>query len=391
MPINVAHNPDARLVAAAAYQGGLGQYRARMEEMAQRQAMQQQQIQAQQQSQQFERAANLERMAAQNLYGRQQNQQEMTGRMAMGEAEAGREAAANEARFGQQKELAGLEFDQRLGMAREGQKLDLENWDYQFSAKQKADISRITNGIDWVKNSDLRPEEKDWAMRQLEGKLSGFEPLPMPKPGEKPVDMGKVVQERTFKGPDGATFMMQPDGKLEYRPPPKASKPPADPNAPPPSPSFEEFNKQINEVTKAMVTTRPGSTEQVHPDPKSVLDEFDRRQEAYNARYRKPAGQGQQQGGPPMPPGGPGAGGPVGPSGMPGPAAQQPFLPPSPMAQPGPQLPPGTDPAIGEHMMKIGQHKPIPINSETEWNWMGEGAVYVRDGKIRIKRSQQAR
>jgi hypothetical protein len=167
MPIEVQHQPSFGLVGTAAQTAGYGQY------------AQEQQARAQAQ-------ANFESQNRRALLGMQMDQQSRQQALAMSayNQQAGRQhemqmfAARDQQMAGRDAQM----FDQQQQMAMQNDERAKELWDYQWTAKQKAQISELNNYEQAVRASpNLSAAEKDLALMELQGQRAGFRPMAIPR------------------------------------------------------------------------------------------------------------------------------------------------------------------------------------------------------------------
>lgn len=112
------------------------------------------------------------------------------------EANAASQKAANEqalkkaaVEHGLDVELKEMEFDNELKLTQEKAKAKAMQWDYNFTPKQRQEMSRIQTSIQEVQSSDqYTPQEKQYIVNGLTQKLSSFQPSVIPSRGPKSPD-----------------------------------------------------------------------------------------------------------------------------------------------------------------------------------------------------------
>src|SRR5690606_3487078 len=127
--------------------------------------------------------AQQERQLAASLYGQRLAQFDRADSDAFA-AEMGierdfRQADLQQEQLMQRFDLGQMEADRQAQRAAE-----MNEW--QYTTAQRRDLEKINNDIHWVnQRDDWRPEQKDYAIRQLEAKRAGIKPMPMPGEGMK--------------------------------------------------------------------------------------------------------------------------------------------------------------------------------------------------------------
>jgi hypothetical protein len=186
MPIVVQHQPDFGVVGAAAANVGYGKMAEyQQERMAQERARQQQQqlqlLNMQMAQQRFQQG--LAHDAGQQIYGQIGRE-----RMALFGALQDQQQNQQQQQFLLQR--TGVQRQMELEKAQQNAELQRQNWDYQFTAKQKRELEQINTdeaALDAAFNSGVVEQaEYDWSKQQLRAKRYGIEPMPQPKPQEPP-------------------------------------------------------------------------------------------------------------------------------------------------------------------------------------------------------------
>ena len=131
--------------------------------------------------------ANLQREQQQNMLSQQlQQQREMQlvqiGAQADMQREAADKAFAQTAlQHGLQGELQEQMFDQTVQKMQEGAKLEAQQFDYQFTAKQRQQIAAYNNARQTISGSDnFSPDEKKLALQQIDLEQANIKPQSMP-------------------------------------------------------------------------------------------------------------------------------------------------------------------------------------------------------------------
>jgi len=111
--------------------------------------------------------------------------------------------------------------DSQLERDQQRAELEREQWEYQFSAKQHQQVSKLNSALSYIDEelyrgnlSDDQATEMRWEVQQ---QMAGIKPQAMPKKKAPTVD--EEMQTRVKTQDDGSTLILQPDGKIDYRPP----------------------------------------------------------------------------------------------------------------------------------------------------------------------------
>lgn len=171
MPIVVAHEPNPALVGAAAMAAGYGKRQNELQDQAIQEA-----------------SRSADRNA--RLLGMQLDEQHRARSLGMDayQASAQRDFAArkqeDEQEFNQGGQYAQQDFRKQLADQRMEQEKEL--FDYQWTAKQKAEMGRLNNYEQSIRSSpQLDARDKEMMLLELEGQRAGFRPMAIPK-GPKP-------------------------------------------------------------------------------------------------------------------------------------------------------------------------------------------------------------
>lgn len=231
MPIVVQHTPDARAVAQAAYQGGLGQFMQAQQEMAQRQAMQNQQIQAQQQMAVFQ--ANND---AQRMLWQANNQDVMANR-----------DMARQGQLGQQRQnFERQQFDWQQGAAQDqrnwqsDQRQQEQNWRERMASdddqrqralqaeqlRNQGPLARQMREFDAVEENIRRmpmedAERADHLAELQKKRTAALGTAKQPTPEEKRAALESELESSVIQKPDGTYWLKGKDGTFEQKMPPK--------------------------------------------------------------------------------------------------------------------------------------------------------------------------
>lgn len=231
MPIRIGYDPVG-LGARWAYAAGLGM---RQETEAERRR--QERMFYDQLAQQGDLSQMLER-GRMERFGREATQQaEMTRLLEAGRGERAEAGIAErrdlaELGMGERRELAEMEqgrrdmrgLEDRLAARREG----VRSGELEYLPEQLAERRRILARIDAIRRSDLlSPEEKQTQIQQQLYKLWDIEPSPK-EVTEAELNIEDEIKRRVSVDPvTGARTIIQPDGRIDIKDPPKAEKPPA--------------------------------------------------------------------------------------------------------------------------------------------------------------------
>lgn len=188
--------------------------------------------------------------------------------------------AAQQAGFSHQQSMMDQQLQQRMQLADQQQQLDLERFDYQFTGQQRQQLQQLNNQEQAARNAvqsgAITPQDYDYAMRQIQFQRMGVEPLPVPKQ-EPPPNIQEEAQNRVFTDQSG-TYMLQPDGSIEFRPSNQTS---------PEELQFEQMKqsyemqrqeaalrqaqiKMVGDLISGLATTNPETGIEQMPSPEQV-------------------------------------------------------------------------------------------------------------------------
>jgi len=124
------------------------------------------------------------------------------------------------------------EVEQQAGlMARQQQQEQARQdlFELQFTRKQQAQLAKNAEALAYIDSDKSLTEDQRQQMRwEVQQHSAGIKPQMIPKPKAPSID--ETIQQRIRTQPDGSTVIMQPDGKIEWRPAPK--QPGAGPGGP---------------------------------------------------------------------------------------------------------------------------------------------------------------
>jgi len=124
------------------------------------------------------------------------------------------------------------EMEQQAGlMARQQQQEQARQdlFELQFTRKQQAQLAKNAEALAYIDSDKSLTEDQRQQMRwEVQQHSAGIKPQMIPKPKAPSID--ETIQQRIRVQPDGSTVIMQPDGKIEWRPAPK--QPGAGPGGP---------------------------------------------------------------------------------------------------------------------------------------------------------------
>jgi hypothetical protein len=172
MPIVVAHQPDLGVVGMGALAAGYGQYQNQQREIAR---------------DQYNRDADR-RLRAASMQQEQQNRHQQM-QMAAYQQEAGRQHDFQ--LFGLRDEQMAnrdaTEVENRQMLANQQAEQQKQMWDYQWTAKQRAELEKFNNYEQSIQSSPtLNQSEKQQLLMELQGQKAGFRPMAVPKKPEQP-------------------------------------------------------------------------------------------------------------------------------------------------------------------------------------------------------------
>jgi len=192
MPINVQYNAPASQTGTLALKGGIRRGA-------------------------WDRNVELERRRAQQRQLNERKRQFNTTIRYRGEqAEANRQANADSATQAQEARTKAVELGSTLGRqdAEFEQRLEQENIDYGYTAKQEAEFQQLTAALDHIeKSEDYRPEEKLELRRQMQEKMLGFKKQPSLKSSKHP--KGKDVGDIWTSDDGGLVLTRNKDGEIK--------------------------------------------------------------------------------------------------------------------------------------------------------------------------------
>ncbi len=172
-------------------------------------------------------AANL---SAQLRARREEQSAQIDAQAKLQEAAADQAMARTALQHGLDKQLKEDEFNNELAKVKEAAKSKADQWEYQYTAKQRQDIARFNTARQSVNDSEqFTPEEKQIALRMIDQQQANIKPSMMPRDPSKPTypdgqGVGQMWTEQngTMVGrkPDGSLQLIQrwdqgPEGKQE--------------------------------------------------------------------------------------------------------------------------------------------------------------------------------
>jgi hypothetical protein len=111
-------------------------------------------------------------------------------------------------------------FRQQLELNRQQAKNKADQWEQQYTAKQRQDMARLNEAKSKIaQNPNFSADERAAAMRAIEMQIAGIQPSMIPRDPNKPDfpdgPPGTVVQKE-----DGSSFVVEPDGgqRMTVRP-----------------------------------------------------------------------------------------------------------------------------------------------------------------------------
>lgn len=97
--------------------------------------------------------------------------------------------------------------------------LEIELGGKELTPAQQKELDKINSQVEQIRNlPDWTPREKEVAIGKIEAKRAGIIGNAPVRGAKKPTMLEAEMTERFKRLPDGGTVMMQPDGKIEYRP-----------------------------------------------------------------------------------------------------------------------------------------------------------------------------
>lgn len=184
-------------------------------------------------------------------------------------------------------------FAQQQALAQQQAQLQQEQFDYQFSTKQKAEFSKYQNGIDWANqqrtSGNMTDEQANELIGLYKAQAAGINPQAVLKT-KPPPSIEEEMQSRVKTGADG-TYIMQPDGSIDFRPPAKAEAPGAV--------SLGDWQKAWAQAAKSLEQSDPDGNV-IPADPAEVERQAARIMDSFQSRYAGGGGA-MPQGAAPMP------------------------------------------------------------------------------------------
>jgi len=213
VPIEVRHGPSPGMEALAGLMGGVG--RAAISETEARRIggrqIAAQEAQAARQREQIEaqQAAQAAQLAAQRA-----------AQIRQIEAQADRQKEAADTAYARTALAAGLQekiqeqqFDNQMAKMQEAARLQAQQWDYQYTAKQRQEIARLNETDQLVETNPEYADIRDqWRIISLQ-KRAGITPRAIPANPNKPVYPEGVGPGILTKEPDGSTTTIDQYGQ----------------------------------------------------------------------------------------------------------------------------------------------------------------------------------
>lgn len=315
MPITVNYQPQAGALGALALMAGHGQYldhqrQLALAEAAQRgdQAARQQQLALQGQQQQLDAQRNQQQFGLQarqqmlDAYSKQaglglQAQSQAAGDQARQEQMA-LDAWGKQAGLAQQQEHEQFQaavgqqgaqdaFARQQAAADQQQQREQDMFEWKYTANQEHQMGELNQALDWIDqqqgSSQITPDQATNMKWEVQQQLAGMKPRQMPK--QRPPNVQDELQNRMTQDDAGNTYILQPDGKIDYRPPPKP-EPAAKPDVKPMTERERTTERQLGrkELTKTVPNDDGVGTRQAPPTEEELADWVDRREAERQAR-----------------------------------------------------------------------------------------------------------
>jgi hypothetical protein len=147
---------------------------------------------------------------------RQMQQVEIDARADIQKQSADEAMARTALQHGLDKQLQEEEFDRNMATMKEQARIQAQQWEYQYTAKQRQDIARFNNAKQAIMDSDnFSPEEKQAALSQIELQQANIQPSMMPRDPGKPIyPDGQGVGEM-WKDNNGSLVSRNANGEVK--------------------------------------------------------------------------------------------------------------------------------------------------------------------------------